>query len=123
VIAGERGELDLATAFGDHPEESFALSAVAASEILHGVHRLRAGRRAVTESFIESILETLPVLPFDLSCARAHARLWAETASKGSNISMRDLMIAATALVHDYEIVTRDRRSFPRIPGLRVVHW
>jgi tRNA(fMet)-specific endonuclease VapC len=123
LIAGERGELDLALAFGEHRQETFAISAVTASEMLHGIHRLKGFRRSSTEAFAEEMLGFLTVLPFDLSCARIHARLWAESASQGNTIAMRDLMIAATALSRDYEIVTRDRRSFPRIPGLRVVHW
>jgi tRNA(fMet)-specific endonuclease VapC len=123
LIAGERGHLDLTAAFGDHPKENFAISAVTASEILHGALRVKGARLATTEAFVESILSTLTILPFDLKCARIHAHLWAELASKGSEISMRDLMIAATTLAGNHEIVTRDKRSFPRIPGLRVVHW
>jgi tRNA(fMet)-specific endonuclease VapC len=123
LIAGERGELDLAAAFGDHREVKFAISAVTASEILHGVHRVRVSKRASMEAFAEHMLGFLAILPFDLECARIHARLWAESASQGNTIAMRDLMIAATALAYNHEIVTRDRRSFPKIPGLRVVHW
>jgi tRNA(fMet)-specific endonuclease VapC len=123
LIAGERGDLNLAKAFGEHPKENFAISTVTASEILHGVHRTKGSKRAMTEAYVESILGRLVVLPFDLKCARVHANLRAESASTGNSISMRDLMIAATALSGNHEIVTRDKRSFPRIPGLRVVHW
>jgi tRNA(fMet)-specific endonuclease VapC len=123
LIAMERGELDVAALLRDHRDERIAISAVSASELLHGLHRVKASRRAGMEAFIERVLNLLQVLPFDLKCARIHARLWAECASTGNSISMRDLMIAATALASDHEVVTRDRRSFPRIPGLRVVHW
>jgi predicted nucleic acid-binding protein len=30
-------------------------------------------------------------------------------------------MIAATAISRDYAVATRDLRSFPKIPGLRVL--
>lgn len=123
IIAGERGVLDLAKAFHQHGEESFAISAITASEILHGVVRVRASKRAANEAFVENILDSLAILPFDLKCARVHALLWAETASQGNTIGDHDLLIAATALAGNHEIVTRDMRSFPRIPGLRVVHW
>lgn len=123
LIAGERGELNLAAAFGDHPKENFAISTVTASEILHGVHRTKGSMRGTSEAYVESLLAKLIILPFDLKCARVHANLWAESASTGNSISMRDLMIAATALAGNHEIVTRDKRSFPRIPGLRVLHW
>ena len=123
LIAAERGQLDLTSALRDHRDETFVISAITASELLHGVHRVASSRRAVTEVFVEGLLERLPVLPFDLRSARVHARLWAETVSTGTTVGERDLMIAATALAYDHAVVTRDRRSFPRIPGLTVLHW
>lgn len=123
LIAAERGLLDLTAALGDHRDETFAISAVTVSELLHGVHRVASARRAATEAFVEGLIERLPVLPFDLRCARVHARLWAEAVAKGSTVGERDLLIAATALAHDHGVVTRDERSFPRIPGLAVSRW
>ena len=123
LIAAERGQLDLRAALADHSDELFAISAVTASELLHGVHRVRAAKRAATEAFVEGLLMHLPVLPFDLLAARVHARLWADLASRGSRVGERDLIIAATALARDCAVVTRDERSFPSIPGLSVVHW
>ena len=36
-------------------------------------------------------------------------------------IGERDLQIAATALVHGHEVLTRNVRDFARIPGLKVI--
>lgn len=123
LIAAERGHLDLAAALHDHRDDTFAISAVTASELLHGVHRVAPSKRATTEVFVEGLLERIPVLPFDLRSARVHARLWAEAVAGGNTLGERDLMIAATALAWGHAVVTRDRRSFPRIPGLTVLHW
>lgn len=123
LIAAERGQLDLRAALEDHRDDTFAISAVTASELLHGVHRVRAAQRAATEAFVEGLLLEIPVLPFDLLAARVHARLWADLAAKGARVGERDLIIAATALAQGSELVTRDERSFRRIPGLAVVRW
>lgn len=123
LIAAERGQLDLERALKDHRGDTFAISAVTASELLHGVHRVSRSKRPVTEAFVERLLQHIPVLPFDLISARTHARLWAELLGKGRMVGERDLLIAATALSRDHEVVTRDERSFPHIPGLRVEHW
>lgn len=123
LIAAERGQLDLRAALADHSEETFAISAVTASELLHGVHRVAAARRAAPEAFVEGLLEQVPVLAFDLITARVHARVWAALAAKGKVVGERDLMIAATAMAHGYQLVTRDERSFPSIPGLSVELW
>ncbi len=63
----------------------------------------------------------MPVLPFDLTAARLHAEMWARLARKGSQVGALDSMIGATALAWDLAVITSDERSFPKIPGLRVV--
>jgi tRNA(fMet)-specific endonuclease VapC len=124
LIAAERGALDLDQILSAYGNEEVAVSAITAAELLHGVHRAPAGRRRTQrEAFVERLLETLPVLPFDLVTARMHARVWAELAAQGTAVGERDLMIAATAMARDYSVVARDERSFPKIPGLVVVRW
>ena len=100
------------------------MAAITASELLHGVHRLKnAVARARAERFVEELLDLIAVRPFDLDVARVHARLDAELSAAGTAVGDADLMIAATAVALDYRIATRDLRSFPRIKGLDVVRW
>jgi len=124
LVAAERGVLDLGSVLAQRGDQEIAIAAVTASELLHGVYRAASGRRRVQrEAFVERLLEHLPVLPFDLVTARLHARVWAELAAKGVAVGERDLMIASTAMAGGHEVATRDTRSFPKIPGLRVVLW
>ena len=118
LIAAERGQLNL----GDiAAEEDVAISAVTASELLHGVHRARTpAQRHRRQAFVEGLMAQLPVIAFDLIVARVHASLWAELAKRGVAVGERDLMIGATAIAKGYAIATRDERSFPKIPGLKV---
>jgi predicted nucleic acid-binding protein len=123
LIAIERGQLDLSHLTADDGE-ALALAAISASELLHGVHRLSgAVARARAERFVEQILGSIPVVPFDLDVARVHARLDAELSASGAPVGDVDLMIAATAVWLDYRVATRDLRSFRRIEGLSVVRW
>jgi predicted nucleic acid-binding protein len=123
-IAGERGALDLDAVLASHAETGMALAAISASELLHGVHRIRAQRRrARAEAFVEAILSRVPVIPFDLLCARAHARIGAELSRRGVTLGAHDLMIAATAVANGLSIATCDRRSLGRIPDLVVEVW
>ena len=124
LIAAERGRLDPAALQRERDDEEIAMAAITASELLHGVHRLRnAVARARAERFVEELLDLIPVLPFDLDVARVHARLDAELSAAGTAVGDADLMIAATAVALDYRIATRDLRSFPRIKDLDVVRW
>jgi tRNA(fMet)-specific endonuclease VapC len=103
-------------------EEDVGISAITASELLHGVHRAKtAEQRARREAFVTTTLSTVPVLPFDLDTARVHARIWADLASSGNAPGSHDLMIAATALSRGWAVATRNVRDFIRVPGLTVV--
>ena len=120
-IAAERGQLDLDRFLERLGDTGLSLAAITASELLHGVHRLRRSRRSVrAQSFVETILARVPVVSFDIVCARAHARLGARLARRGVTIGAHDLLIGATALANGLSVITRDRRSFARIPELEV---
>lgn len=124
LIAVERADLRLDELLRDHADEEVAIAAITASELLHGIHRAGLpAHRARREAYVESILAAIPVVSFDLVSARLHASLWAQLASRGVNIGAHDLLIGATALAVGYDVATRDKRSFPKIPGLKVVHW
>jgi tRNA(fMet)-specific endonuclease VapC len=103
------------------PDEETAISAVTASELLHGVHRATPEHRTRREAFVEAVLETFPSVPFDMRSARVHSRVWAELATAGADIGPYDSLIAATALAHGWRLATANVRHFRRIAGLDLV--
>lgn len=123
LIAAERGKLDLQAVLDAHDEEPMAIASITASELLHGVHRATIAQRARREAFVEQLLAELPVIPFDLLVARAHAAASARLAQLGEPVGAHDLIIGATAIALGYAVATRDERSFPRIPGVEVWRW
>jgi len=122
LVAIERGQLDAATLVDS--AEPVAMAAISASELLHGMHRLKSAvARTRAERFVERILAAVPIVSFDLAIARVHARLDAELSAAGTAVGDADLMIAATAVWLDYRVATRDLRSFPKVKGLEVLRW
>jgi tRNA(fMet)-specific endonuclease VapC len=122
LIAAERGGLDLEQLLDTFPEEDWMISSVTVSELLLGVLRSALpARRARRLAFAEETIQRFEVLAFDLSAARTHAEIWAELVRRGRTIGERDLLIAATAISRNCAVATRDLRSFPTIPGLRVI--
>ena len=124
LIAHERGRLDLDRLRSEGDQDAAYLSAVTASELLHGVHRatttaIRHRRGALVDAF----LSQWSVLPIDMNVARAHARLWAELAKAGSMIGIHDSWLAATCIAHGLRIATSNVREFKRVPGLDVEDW
>jgi tRNA(fMet)-specific endonuclease VapC len=101
--------------------EEAGISAITASELLHGVHRAAPDRRPRRAAFVELILAAFPPVPFDLLAARAHARLWAALASAGTDVRAHDRVVAATAIAAGWRVGTANVRHFHRIQGLDVV--
>ena len=103
------------------PDEPVALSAVTASELLAGVHRANSQhRRLRREAFVNGLLVSMPVVPFDLGIARVHALLWSQLTSEGRVIGAHDMLIAATAVALGWSVLTDNVREFGRVPGLDV---
>lgn len=103
------------------PSEPVAMSSITATELLMGVHRAEPlERRTRREAYVEALLVRIPVLPIDIRVARTHARVWAHLAARGQMIGAHDLLIAATALAHGYDLLTDNIREFARVPGLIV---
>lgn len=123
-IAAERGRLSLTDHLPGQEQETVAISALTASELLHGVHRAAdSQRRAQRERFVEGILARFPVVEFGLEVARVHARLWADLLARGEAVGAHDLIIGATAIAMEFQLATVNARDFQRIPGLRVQVW
>jgi tRNA(fMet)-specific endonuclease VapC len=124
LIEAERGRLDLQPHVERHGDEECFLSVVTASELLHGVHRAtQPDVRAKRSAFVEGILERFPLLPVDLACARAHARIWAELRRAGTIIGPHDLWLAATCVAHGLTMVTGNMREFELVAGLDLEVW
>lgn len=109
---------DLGTQIGF--DEDVAMSAITASELLHGVHRANIRHRSRREAFVEMAIAAFPPQPFDLLAARIHAGVWADLTNRGQEIGAHDVLVAATALSIGWQVATANGRHFERVPGLQV---
>lgn len=102
-------------------EETWGISVITVSELLHGVHRATGATRARRQAWVETLLAGAEAVPITLPVARVHAEVWAALAEQGNVIGQHDLWIGATALTHGLGVVTSNERDFARVPGLRIV--
>jgi tRNA(fMet)-specific endonuclease VapC len=89
--------------------------------MLVGVHRSDAEHVEQERAFVEALLGTVPVLAFNLDCARHRARIDAELQAAGQQVALPDLAIAATALAYALPLVTLNRRHAARVPDLELI--
>lgn len=94
------------------------IAAITAAELLVGVELADSAHKTTREAFVEALLSSIPVEPYDLTIARAHAELLAHTRATGRTRGAHDLLIAATARAHQRTVVTADSTGFTDLPGV-----
>jgi len=101
--------------FNGLAEGSFHIAAVTAGEIQAGIEMTRrqdAVKAREIEAWLDSLLLSLPVLPATAPVFRK----WAELMDRASDDLIEDCLIAATAIVHNMTVVTRNTRDFTAFP-------
>jgi tRNA(fMet)-specific endonuclease VapC len=72
---------------------------------------------------IRDLLGQVQVLEFDEACAMDAARIRRLLREQGAHVPEMDVLIAATARVYDFTLVTHNTKDFAAIPGLRLADW
>lgn len=72
---------------------------------------------------LREMLADFTVLDVTAPIAEEYGRLQAGFLDVGKPAPGMDLVIAATALVHDLTLVTHNTPDFADVPGLRLVDW
>jgi predicted nucleic acid-binding protein len=109
-----RGLQRVKVAFAD-VAGSVVLSVVVLGETLRGIHQLPPSRRRDgLQAFYDGLVRDfhIEVLPVTLEIAEAWGRTTAARRRAGRPLHPADGLIAATALVHDLTLWTRNTRDF-----------
>jgi tRNA(fMet)-specific endonuclease VapC len=69
------------------------------------------------------LLKSLPILEFDASAFDRYEALLVQNPSLRKKRLQKDLRIAAIALSCNATVVTRNRRDFEQVPGLKLEDW
>ena len=102
-------------------ERELAVDPVILGEVRFGILLLPKGmRRARLERWFNAGVERLLCLPWEAETGLRWAKLLADLRGSGTAMPVKDSFIAATALVHDLVLVTRNRKDFEKA-GLKIV--
>jgi toxin FitB len=109
------------------PLETLFLSAITVAELRAGVALLPTGKRraGLHESLEKRVLPLFAgrVLPFDLGCTQAYAKLMAKARASGLAIATADGYIAAIAAANGLAVATRDTGPFEAAGAAVVNPW
>jgi tRNA(fMet)-specific endonuclease VapC len=95
-------------------------SIVVACELRYGA--AKKGSPQLSER-VETLLESLEVLPLDKDSDRRYAEIRSHLDRLGTPIGPNDLLIAAHSLAVDLILVTDNVEEFARVPGLSAENW
>lgn len=118
LIDAERAEDDLDGLIDD--DDDVAIAAITVAELRVGALRADRRRKVARTAYVDDIIDTIPVLDYDIGVAEAHALLLAEVRSQGKPRGAHDLIIAATAKAFDRTVLSADATAFRGLSGVDV---
>jgi tRNA(fMet)-specific endonuclease VapC len=93
-------------------------------ELRYGWLRMPDGQRKdAVGRFVQEVVGTLPILPYDGAAARIHAELRQSREQAGFTLPFVDGQIASIAIAHGLTLVTRNTKDFAELAGLRLMNW
>ena len=102
-------------------ERELVVDPIILGEIRFGIHLLPAGkRRRRLESWFDAGVAGIICVPWDARTGLRWAELLAQLRRSGRALPIKDSLIAATALVHGFIVVTRNTRDFKKT-GVKVL--
>jgi len=93
---------------------SLATTAITRFDVLCGARNPRQ------KELIRELLALIPTLLLDEAAADRAAEIKRSLERSGTAIGMADTLIAGIVLVHSRVLLTRNRRHFERVAGLRI---
>lgn len=93
---------------------AFATTAVSRFELLAGA------RDKTAEGLVRRLLDSMLTLPLDRESADCAAAVRRALDLRGAPIGMADSLIAGIVMTHDALLLTRNRKHFDRVEGLKL---
>lgn len=98
-----------------------AIPSMVLFELWEGVER--SDRSLEQQRRVEELAASYPVLAFEPRHAQRAGRLSGELVRRGEMLDAVDAQIAGMALAEGLPVVTRNRKDFERVPGLKLVGY
>lgn len=101
-------------------DDDVAMAAITLAELQVGIELASLRHRERRAAFVEAVIEAVPVLPYGIDTAFAHAALLADTRRSGRPRGAHDLIIAATARSTRRTVLSADPLGFEDLPGVEL---
>jgi tRNA(fMet)-specific endonuclease VapC len=121
IIYALKGNRNVTRNFDERATQPKALSAITYGELFFGA--MKSSAPQVNLAKVRRVAEVFPVIDVSRAIMETFGSLKADLERLGRRVDDFDLVIASTALVLNYALVTNNERHFQHISGLRVENW
>jgi tRNA(fMet)-specific endonuclease VapC len=97
------------------------ISVITAGELLAWAQRATSPRSRLVN--VRKLFDMVDIVEIDELVIERWAAIRAWQLDRGRQTPKLDLLIAATALVHNLTLVTHNTKDFANIPGLQIADW
>lgn len=118
-----RNEACVVSALREIPLNQIAVPAIVIYELQYGLRRLPDDAATPRLRALDKFIKFMRIIDVDRSVAECAARIRSQLETQGTPIGAHDILIAASALSIQGQLVTRNVREFQRVQGLQVVNW
>jgi tRNA(fMet)-specific endonuclease VapC len=121
IIYAIKGERQVTRRLEETAGQPKAVSVITYGELFFGAMTSAAPQANLAK--VRRVGELFPVIEVSRAVMDTFGSLKAELQKRGEAVDDFDLVIASTALVYSYSLVTNNQRHFRKIPGLRLENW
>jgi tRNA(fMet)-specific endonuclease VapC len=116
-----KGDRQVVRSLEEKAAQPKALSVITYGELFFGA--MKSSAPQVNLAKVRRVAELFPVIEVSRAIMETFGCLKADLERRGRIVDDFDLMIASTALVLNYTLVTNNQRHHRHIPGLRLENW
>ena len=121
IIYALKGNRHVTRRFEEKGSEPKVLSVITYGELFFGAMKSTAPQANLAK--VRRVAELFPVVEVSRAVMETFGSLKADLEKRGRVVDDFDLVIASTALVLNYALVTNNERHFRHIPSLRMENW
>jgi len=116
-----RGDARVAESMAARAADPKAMSVITYGELLYGAEKSAQSLKNSAE--VRRLGQLFRLVDVSEDIVETFAPLKAQLERRGEKLDAFDLLIASTALLLGYTLVTNNERHFVRVPGLSVENW
>ena len=121
IVYSLKGNPRVRRSFEEKAAQPKALSVITYGELFFGAMKSSAPHANLAK--VRRVAELFPVIEVSRGIMETFGSLKADLEKRGRRVDDFDLVIASTALVLNYTLVTNNERHYRHIPDLRIENW